>query len=675
MRRRCISSPRRRAGPPPSCGACASRWALATLVLVVIGPGHALPSDIFAGAGGAAFVLLALTFATVGALVARRVPGNRIGWIFLVTGLANAIQVLTWNYADVGLHASHRLAGAPAAAVVNTVFGETTAGLLGVALVCFPDGRLPSRRWRPALGCLLAGMALLLIADTLRPGLYDAPFAAVTNPFGLGSRSAFKAVDFAGWLLVLAGIAAGAAALVVRLRRARDLERRQLKLVLAVGAVAATGAALLMATWLIWPSGHLQARMAVLGVSSPSSHSRPAWRSCAMASSTLTWPSTARRLRSGHGDPRRRVRGHEPSARDRAGRRLRLADRSRHAGRRGGVPAAALAGAGRARPALPPCPLHALRRVADFLEDLRAGRAAPEAVEDVLRDVCEDPRIELRFLDPETGTMSTLADRSGTGGRPRADPDRARRAADRVVLHAPAGEDRVALLRQVVAAGGLRSRSRGYRWSCVADWPKSKPRARGSSRPATRSAGGSSATCTTARSRGSCRSGSHCVTHSTSSARLARARQPHARRRGHRDRGRDRRAARARPRPTAQRNSTPGSPRRCASWSAARPCPSSSTATRERYDRGLEAAAYFIACEGLTNAVKHSDATRIVLRAGAPRRQARRVRDRRRHRRRGARPGSGLAGLADRVAAHGGTLRIDSRNAGTTLIAELPCGS
>jgi signal transduction histidine kinase len=37
-------------------------------------------------------------------------------------------------------------------------------------------------------------------------------------------------------------------------------------------------------------------------------------------------------------------------------------------------------------------------------------------------------------------------------------------------------------------------------------------------------------------------------------------------------------------------------------------------------------------------------------------------------------PGSGLAGLADRVAAHGGTLHIDSRPAGTTLTAKLPCG-
>jgi signal transduction histidine kinase len=95
-----------------------------------------------------------------------------------------------------------------------------------------------------------------------------------------------------------------------------------------------------------------------------------------------------------------------------------------------------------------------------------------------------------------------------------------------------------------------------------------------------------------------------------------------------------------------------------------------------RFDRGVEGAAYFIGCEGLTNAVKHAGASRIVLRA---RRQEGRlvvtVSDD------GiggatAGPGSGLRGLTDRVAALGGILRVESPpGAGTTLTAELPCGS
>ena len=156
-----------RGGYPTARRVAALLWglclviALATLVLLAIGPGRVPPSDIFSGVGGVSFLILAMTFASVGALVARRAPENRIGWIFLLTGLANSVQLLSWQYADVGLHATDLLPGATAAAVFNSVTGEATAGLLGLSLLLFPDGRLPSRRWRPALASLLVGMALL----------------------------------------------------------------------------------------------------------------------------------------------------------------------------------------------------------------------------------------------------------------------------------------------------------------------------------------------------------------------------------------------------------------------------------------------------------------------------------------------------------------------------------
>jgi hypothetical protein len=240
--------------------------AVPTVVLLAIGPGRVLPSDIFAGVGGLAFLLLGLTFASVGALVASRAPENPIGWIFCLTGAATTAQLATWQYADVGLHRT-QLPGAAAANVFNSMIGEATAGLLVLSLLLFPDGRLPSRRWRPALMSLLAGMALLVIAGTCRPGPYAPPFAGETNPLGVpGTRSLMDAIDLAGWLLVLAGAAGAIAAMVVRLRRAYGIERQQLKLVLAVGALVACVAAVLMPTWLVWPHGHLQLRIAALGL-------------------------------------------------------------------------------------------------------------------------------------------------------------------------------------------------------------------------------------------------------------------------------------------------------------------------------------------------------------------------------------------------------------------------
>lgn len=104
------------------------------------------------------------------------------------------------------------------------------------------------------------------------------------------------------------------------------------------------------------------------------------------------------------------------------------------------------------------------------------------------------------------------------------------------------------------------------------------------------------------------------------------------------------------------------------------PIPVVVDADPERVGRTVETAAYFVACEGLTNVIKHAEATTATIRAA---------------RHRGSlvlsvtddgvggaavRPGSGLAGLADRVAAVGGSLRIDSDRQGTRLTAELPCG-
>jgi signal transduction histidine kinase len=100
------------------------------------------------------------------------------------------------------------------------------------------------------------------------------------------------------------------------------------------------------------------------------------------------------------------------------------------------------------------------------------------------------------------------------------------------------------------------------------------------------------------------------------------------------------------------------------------------TLPAERLPVEIEAAAYFVACEALANAVKHADADSVRIGAtltdgtlrleiaddgvgGAS-----------------AVPGSGLAGLADRVEAHGGVLHVMSpAGAGTRIVAELPCGS
>lgn len=99
-------------------------------------------------------------------------------------------------------------------------------------------------------------------------------------------------------------------------------------------------------------------------------------------------------------------------------------------------------------------------------------------------------------------------------------------------------------------------------------------------------------------------------------------------------------------------------------------------ATRDRAPPEIEAAAYFVACEALTNAIKHASPSRVTVQTmrmdgvlrlivaddGIG----------------GAAPisGTGLAGMTDRVAAQGGTLALDSpAGAGTRIAVELPCAS
>lgn len=95
----------------------------------------------------------------------------------------------------------------------------------------------------------------------------------------------------------------------------------------------------------------------------------------------------------------------------------------------------------------------------------------------------------------------------------------------------------------------------------------------------------------------------------------------------------------------------------------------------ERFASDLEAAAYFIASEGLTNAVKHASAGRVIL--GFAREQDQLVLTVVDDGSGGAnaRRGSGLLGLMDRARAHGGSLSVDSpMGSGTRLTARLPCG-
>ena len=120
--------------------------AIPTLVLLALGAGESTPGDSFGlgGYGGLSFVLASLAFGTVGALVAARVPANPIGWVFCLMGLTLGIGDLAYQYADQASSSSSSLPGGEVAAWLQNLGLPPAFGLLGIALLLFPDGRLPS---------------------------------------------------------------------------------------------------------------------------------------------------------------------------------------------------------------------------------------------------------------------------------------------------------------------------------------------------------------------------------------------------------------------------------------------------------------------------------------------------------------------------------------------------
>ncbi|MGZ8740747.1 MAG: hypothetical protein ACXWZ8_09155, partial [Gaiellaceae bacterium] len=127
---------------------------------------------------------LAVVMSTgVGLVVATRRRNNPIGWLLLGNGFVLALNGLAADYAAYGLlERPGSLPGAEWAVLFDqsgwpTVFAAFTA----IAFV-FPDGRLPSPRWRPIALAAIASFALFLLLSFLRPGSFANPIEAVSNP-------------------------------------------------------------------------------------------------------------------------------------------------------------------------------------------------------------------------------------------------------------------------------------------------------------------------------------------------------------------------------------------------------------------------------------------------------------------------------------------------------------
>ncbi len=233
-------------------------WALAMLGLAVLAwLDHLLrragrPDLALLTPDAAAYVVAVVSAVTVGALLASRRPAHPVGWLLLALGLSVAVSGVATGYASYGLLARPgTLPAADYAAIDNGVSVLVWAACIGFVLLLTPTGSLPSPRWRWWARIAAAAPLVALVSSALLP--LDPPYRSVANPLAVPALAGpLRVVNAVTWGVTGLAILVAAWSLVVRFRRARGVERLQLRwlalaaglavvMVLALVALAATG--------------------------------------------------------------------------------------------------------------------------------------------------------------------------------------------------------------------------------------------------------------------------------------------------------------------------------------------------------------------------------------------------------------------------------------------------
>ena len=171
-----------------------------------------------------------LAFPIVGALIASRRPRNPIGWICLATGFLFLLLGVSEYYGVYGVANPGSIPFPIGIAWLGNWLWMPAVGLFAIYLfLLFPDGRLPSRRWRP-LGWLSgAVIALLSLGFGLAPGPVASLPGRIRNPFGLKGYPWLADAANVGFPLLALCILASVVSLVLRYSRSRGEERAQIK--------------------------------------------------------------------------------------------------------------------------------------------------------------------------------------------------------------------------------------------------------------------------------------------------------------------------------------------------------------------------------------------------------------------------------------------------------------
>ena len=618
-----------------------------------------------------------VTPAVVGALIVSRRSRNSVGWILVGGALSLAVVLTATPYAWVALEAHPgSLPGGAWAALASSLWPVFFAWPLTIAFV-FPDGRLPSSRWRPYALFAAASMALLVLVLVLAEQL-EAPFAHVPNPVSLRLPSGLDFVRPMAFLFVFGSLFVGVAAVRARYRRSVGIERLQLLWLMYAALLIPLG----VVCFLVWglvigePGeavvGFLLGMEAAVAIAVGVAVMRyRLYEIDRLLNRTLVYALVTAALGLLYGVVSLLV-GVVVG--------------------RGSTWATALAvlvvavAFGRVRSRAQAAVdwrfdrprFEALRHVRAFVEDVREGRREPEEIGGVLAASLRDPSAELLFRLPGSdayadarGAVVAASDEDG-----RAVTKVARRGQELGLLrHSPGLLQRPDLLRSVLAASSLAieiARLRvGVRLQ-LAEVEESRARVVRAGYEERR------------RLERDLHDGAQqrLVTLGIVLRRLQRSLPREARILAPAlDSAVDEIGLAIEDLRTIAAGIRPprldeGLAAALADLARAAPVPVDVEATEERLPAEVEAAAYFVVCEAVTNAVKHGSPSRVHVEALVANGELRLVVADDGSGGAAVAAGTGLSGLAGRVEAQGGTLRIHSPpGAGTRIEAELPCGS
>jgi signal transduction histidine kinase len=226
------------------------RWAWALWVFTIVLLGAALTLAVRTGSisEDPAFAALAIAmmvgYASIGALVASKLPSSPIGWLLLATGLGFLVSVTTSDYAIYGLYTWP--GGLPFVSVavwVQTWIFFVPVGAVVLLVALFPTGSAASHRWRWLPQAIVAAFALGIVASALRAGpivVDDAPGTVdPTNPLGIEALDpVLAALQWVAGITAIAVAVLAVASLVVRYRAAQGEERQQVRLLAYAGLIA-----------------------------------------------------------------------------------------------------------------------------------------------------------------------------------------------------------------------------------------------------------------------------------------------------------------------------------------------------------------------------------------------------------------------------------------------------